>query len=98
MAISEHKISGRRARVGLRVAAARPLTGSPAARYVWGAARLALGWVFAWAFLDKAFGLGHETPVGRHPPRPPVPRPEVAPRIGKGAHPVGALSRRRSAG
>ena len=26
------------------------------------AIRLSLGWVFLWAFLDKAFGLGHETP------------------------------------
>jgi len=25
------------------------------------AIRLSLGWVFLWAFLDKAFGLGHET-------------------------------------
>ena len=24
--------------------------------------RLSLGWVFAWAFLDKLFGLGHQTP------------------------------------
>ena len=26
------------------------------------AIRLSIGWVFLWAFLDKAFGLGHETP------------------------------------
>src|SRR6185503_734647 len=26
------------------------------------AIRLSLGWVFLWAFLDKTFGLGHETP------------------------------------
>jgi thiosulfate dehydrogenase [quinone] large subunit len=26
-----------------------------------GLARLSLGWVFLWAFLDKTFGLGHET-------------------------------------
>ena len=25
------------------------------------AIRLSLGWVFLWAFLDKTFGLGHET-------------------------------------
>ena len=25
------------------------------------AIRLSIGWVFLWAFLDKAFGLGHET-------------------------------------
>ena len=31
--------------------------------YVWALARLSLGWVFLWAFLDKAFGLGHETPA-----------------------------------
>jgi thiosulfate dehydrogenase [quinone] large subunit len=29
--------------------------------YVLGVVRLALGWTFLWAFLDKAFGLGHET-------------------------------------
>jgi thiosulfate dehydrogenase [quinone] large subunit len=34
---------------------------SNAARYVFGAVRIALGWVFLWAFLDKLFGLGHET-------------------------------------
>jgi thiosulfate dehydrogenase [quinone] large subunit len=32
-----------------------------AARYVWAGLRLALGWIFLWAFLDKTFGLGHET-------------------------------------
>ena len=34
---------------------------STAVRYVAGAIRLSLGWVFLWAFLDKLFGLGHET-------------------------------------
>ncbi|MEU8118076.1 hypothetical protein AB0C21_05130 [Spirillospora sp. NPDC049024] len=65
MAVSEHRISGRRALVSLKVVAARPITESPAARYVWAVARIALGWVFFWAFLDKAFGLGHETPSGK---------------------------------
>lgn len=32
-----------------------------AVRYVWATARLALGWIFLWAFLDKTFGLGHDT-------------------------------------
>ncbi|MGI8332613.1 hypothetical protein ACRYCC_21895 [Actinomadura scrupuli] len=32
-----------------------------AVTYVWATARIALGWVFLWAFLDKTFGLGHET-------------------------------------
>ena len=27
------------------------------------ATRVALGWIFLWAFLDKMFGLGHDTPV-----------------------------------
>lgn len=36
-------------------------TASAAVQYVWAAARLALGWVFLWAFLDKTFGLGHDT-------------------------------------
>jgi thiosulfate dehydrogenase [quinone] large subunit len=31
------------------------------ARYVFGGVRIALGWIFLWAFLDKMFGLGHET-------------------------------------
>jgi thiosulfate dehydrogenase [quinone] large subunit len=30
-------------------------------RYVLAGVRLALGWVFLWAFLDKMFGLGHDT-------------------------------------
>lgn len=42
-----------------RTAAAFP--GAQAARWVWGVTRLALGWVFLWAFLDKTLGLGHET-------------------------------------
>ena len=32
-----------------------------ATRYVLAVVRLALGWVFLWAFLDKMFGLGHDT-------------------------------------
>ena len=32
-----------------------------ATRYVLAGVRIALGWVFLWAFLDKLFGLGHET-------------------------------------
>jgi thiosulfate dehydrogenase (quinone) large subunit len=30
-------------------------------RYLGAALRLSIGWVFLWAFLDKTFGLGHET-------------------------------------
>jgi thiosulfate dehydrogenase [quinone] large subunit len=34
----------------------------PFVRYLSAAIRLCLGWTFLWAFMDKAFGLGHETP------------------------------------
>jgi len=37
-------------------------TGS--ARYLWAVIRLCLGWTFLWPFLDKTFGLGHETASG----------------------------------
>jgi thiosulfate dehydrogenase [quinone] large subunit len=33
----------------------------PLVRYLWAATRLCLGWTFMWPFLDKTFGLGHET-------------------------------------
>ncbi|RIQ21278.1 DoxX family protein [Jiangella rhizosphaerae] len=33
-----------------------------ALQYVLGLLRLALGWTFLWAFLDKTFGLGYATP------------------------------------
>jgi thiosulfate dehydrogenase [quinone] large subunit len=36
-----------------------------AARYLLAGIRLALGWVFLWAFLDKTFGLGFATPSER---------------------------------
>jgi len=32
-----------------------------AIRFVAAGVRLSLGWIFVWAFLDKLFGLGHET-------------------------------------
>jgi thiosulfate dehydrogenase [quinone] large subunit len=46
-------------------AAVEPTTGftpRQATRYVLAGLRIALGWVFLWAFLDKLFGLGHATP------------------------------------
>ena len=36
-----------------------------ATRYVWAGVRLALGWTFLWAFIDKLFGLGFATPDGK---------------------------------
>ena len=32
---------------------------------IWGILRLALGWIFLWAFLDKVFGLGFATTPGK---------------------------------
>ncbi|HLX40454.1 MAG TPA: hypothetical protein VKR42_07975 [Ktedonobacteraceae bacterium] len=39
----------------------RFLSREVAARYLWALTRLCLGWTFLWPFLDKLFGLGHET-------------------------------------
>lgn len=36
--------------------------GQTALRYVGALIRISIGWIFLWAFLDKLFGLGHETP------------------------------------
>ncbi|MEU8245723.1 DoxX family membrane protein [Nonomuraea sp. NPDC048916] len=33
--------------------------------YVWAVARISLGWIFLWAFLDKTFGWGFATPAER---------------------------------
>jgi thiosulfate dehydrogenase [quinone] large subunit len=42
---------------------ARPASSDkPFVRYLWAVTRIALGWTFLWPFLDKTFGLGHETP------------------------------------
>src|SRR5687767_340967 len=38
-------------------------TRSKATRYTLAGLRLALGWVFLWAFIDKMFGLGMATPA-----------------------------------
>jgi thiosulfate dehydrogenase (quinone) large subunit len=46
---------------GVSSDAGRVPTSSAALRYVAAALRLSLGWIFLWAFLDKLFGLGHET-------------------------------------
>jgi len=40
---------------------ATAVTQATAARYVFALARLSLGWIFIWAFIDKMWGLGHET-------------------------------------
>ncbi len=44
-------------------------TGRPAAgavaRYAWFVARIAMAWIFLWAFLDKVFGWGYSTQAGK---------------------------------
>ncbi|MEU7863992.1 hypothetical protein [Nonomuraea sp. NPDC049141] len=40
-------------------AASRPVD------YVWAIARISIGWIFLWAFLDKTFGWGFATPANR---------------------------------
>jgi thiosulfate dehydrogenase [quinone] large subunit len=45
--------------------AAGETTRDKAARYTLAGLRLALGWVFLWAFLDKLFGFGFATPEAR---------------------------------
>lgn len=42
-------------------AGARSVSRETAARYLWGVTRLCMAWVFLWPFMDKMFGLGHET-------------------------------------
>ncbi|XXG10568.1 hypothetical protein WHN02_18230 [Micromonospora sp. SH-82] len=48
---------------GAAEAAGGERPGARAARFVFAAIRLALGWTFLWAFLDKTFGLGFATPA-----------------------------------
>jgi len=43
----------------------RPSAQTPAVNYVWGIARIALGWVFLWAFIDKLFGFGFATKAAK---------------------------------
>jgi thiosulfate dehydrogenase [quinone] large subunit len=48
-------------RVPATTAATAETTTQKATRYVLAGLRLALGWVFLWAFIDKLFGLGFAT-------------------------------------
>ena len=47
--------------VGTTNAATVETTSAKATRYLWAVTRLCMGWVFLWPFLDKLFGLGHQT-------------------------------------
>jgi thiosulfate dehydrogenase (quinone) large subunit len=53
-------VTGLTAAESTTISAAESTT-SRATRYVWALTRLCLGWTFLWPFLDKTFGLGHET-------------------------------------
>jgi thiosulfate dehydrogenase (quinone) large subunit len=48
-------------RAGPTVTARPAVSDTPFVRYLSAAIRLCLGWTFLWPFLDKTFGLGHET-------------------------------------
>jgi thiosulfate dehydrogenase [quinone] large subunit len=49
------------AATGSRATTVSETATATATRYVFAGVRLALGWTFLWAFVDKLFGLGHET-------------------------------------
>lgn len=51
----------RPARVDLHTTTPSAPPTAQARHYLLAALRLSLGWVFLWAFLDKTFGLGHDT-------------------------------------
>jgi thiosulfate dehydrogenase [quinone] large subunit len=53
----------RRPPVSTPVATGPSARSATAARYLLAGIRIALGWMFLWAFLDKTFGLGHDTTV-----------------------------------
>jgi thiosulfate dehydrogenase [quinone] large subunit len=40
-------------------------TARAVARYAWFAARIGMGFIFVWAFVDKLFGFGYATPAGK---------------------------------
>ena len=42
-----------------------PMLPASSERYLWAVIRLGLGWTFLWPFLDKTFGLHHQTPTSR---------------------------------
>src|SRR4051812_16469768 len=63
MATTERQKSYTIDATGVASVAAPETTTQRWARYIAATIRLSLGWTFLWAFLDKAFALGHETGV-----------------------------------
>ena len=63
---AHHYTDGRSSAAETRTPAttvATETTTAKATRYMLAGLRLAIGWVFLWAFLDKLFGLGRSTPA-----------------------------------
>jgi thiosulfate dehydrogenase [quinone] large subunit len=58
--ITHKNVTGLTAAESTTISAAESTT-TRTTRYVWAITRLCLGWTFLWPFLDKTFGLGHET-------------------------------------
>ncbi|GAA3113298.1 hypothetical protein [Streptosporangium carneum] len=56
-------VEGRPAPVTPVTSTASQPAGARPADYVWAVARIAIGWIFLWAFLDKTFGWGFATPA-----------------------------------
>lgn len=65
MTVTDRKATESHRGPRLHVTPPEQFTETPAVRYIWAIARLALGWVFLWAFLDKVFGLGRATPAAK---------------------------------
>jgi thiosulfate dehydrogenase [quinone] large subunit len=57
------EINGTKVSIGATGATVTETTRRKAARYTLAGLRLALGWIFLWAFIDKLFGLGMATPA-----------------------------------
>jgi thiosulfate dehydrogenase (quinone) large subunit len=62
-AIHRTTANGRTTAAADRVPATTESATQKATRYTLAGLRLALGWVFLWAFIDKVFGLGFATPA-----------------------------------
>ena len=60
-----HEHSGRTSTYPGGQADDRTDAGSRVAPYLWATTRLAIGFTFLWAFVDKTFGLGYATPAER---------------------------------
>lgn len=59
MSAATHGQSG--AAVPVPRTSTRAISSATVGRYTMAGLRLGMGWIFLWAFLDKLFGLGHDT-------------------------------------